>query len=288
MANVVQTQQPKFSVALKTDAYQKLINDTLGDKEVARKFVAEISSVVGNNFQLQKVEAGSILSAGLLAQTLKLSLTPSLGLCYIVPYGDKAQFQVGYKGLIQLAMRSGVFEKLGVKEVHEGEYLGMDEDGEDLFKFSHEFDQKKVVGYRAYFKLLNGFRKSFYWTVAQVKAHATKYSKAFGTGKATDLWTNNFDMMAQKTVLKLLLNRYAPLSVEMELTTAIKADQAVINDDGTYEYVDNPNQPSNQKFSGGKAKNTAKKTTAVNTDDNGEVTDVIEDDNVLGETLFGN
>ena len=264
---VQQSTQPKFSVVIKSDVYQKLINDTLGDKEVARKFVAEISTVVSNNPSLQKCDPASILSAGLLAQTLNLSLTPSLGFSYIVPYSDKAQFQIGWKGLVQLAQRSGQFEKLGVREVHKSEYLGMDEDGEDVFKFSHDYDNEEVVGYRAYFKLLNGFRKALYMTVNEVEAHAKKYSKAYGTGKTTDLWTNSFDSMACKTVLKLLLNRYAPLSVEME--KAIKADQATINNDGTYSYVDNPSfieeQPQEKK-----GKNRANNKLAVN-DETGEV-----------------
>ena len=235
--NEVAKSQPKFSVAIKSDAYQNLINNTLGDKEVARRFVAEISSVVSNNYKLAKCDAGSILSAGLLAQSLNLPLAPALGFSYLVPYGDKAQFQIGYKGLIQLGQRSGQFERLGVREVHEGEYIGQDEFGDDLFKFSHEFDDNKVVGYFAYFKLLNGFKKTMYWTVEQVKKHAKKYSKTYASTGDTNVWRDNFDTMACKTVLKLLLNRYAPLSVEMQ--KAIQADQAVINQDGSYSYVDN-------------------------------------------------
>ena len=249
MANEV-TKQPKFSIAIKGETYQKLINDTLGDPNVVRTFVAEISTVVSQNPQLQECDAGSILSAGLMAQTLKLPLSPTLGFAYILPYknkngGSKATFQVGYKGLIQLAQRNGQIERLGVREVHEGEYVGQDEFGDDLFKFSHDFDDKPIVGYFAYFQLLNGFKKTMYWTVAQCKAHAKKYSRSYGTGKATDLWTNNFDLMASKTVLKLLLGRYAPLSVELQ--TAILSDQAVIRSDGTYEYVDNTEETDDKK-----------------------------------------
>ena len=258
MANITTNTQPKFSVAIKSDAYQKLINDTLGDKEVARRFVAEITTVVSQNSQLQKCEAGSILSAGLTAQTLNLPLAPTLGFSYVVPYGNKAQFQVGWKGLVQLAQRSGQFERLGVRPVHEGEYIGQDEFGDDLFKFSHEFDNNKVVGYYAYFKLLNGFKKTLYWTVEQCEKHGRKYSKSFD-----NLWKSSFDSMAEKTVLKLLLNRYAPLSIEMQ--KAIQADQAVINEDGTYSYVDNPNYVENDQPKG-------KKTTVKNTIDIDEET----------------
>lgn len=231
-----QEQKKKFSVVIQSDTYKNLINNTLGDKEIARQFIADISTVVSNNPTLSNCQPASILSAGLMAQSLKLSLTGSLGFAYIVPYGDKAQFQIGWKGLVQLAQRSGQFKRLGVREVHEGEYIGQDNFGDDLFKFDHKFDANAVVGYFAYFELLNGFQKTMYWTKEQCEAHAKKYSRSYGSGKSTDLWKNSFDQMACKTVLKLLLNRYAPLSVDLQ--RAVLADQAIINNDGKYEYVD--------------------------------------------------
>ena len=231
----------KFSVAIRSEGYQKLINDTLGDKKVAQTFVAEISTVVSQNYQLQECDPATILSSGLMAQTLKLPLSPTLGFAYILPFKSKngmpkATFQIGYKGLIQLAQRSGQFERLGVREVHEGEYIGQDEFGDDLFKFSHDCDNNPIVGYFAYFQLLNGFKKTMYWTVEQCKSHARRYSRSYGNNKGTDLWTDNFDLMASKTVLKLLLNRYAPLSVELQ--KAVAADQSVIREDGSFDYVD--------------------------------------------------
>lgn len=239
MANIQPQAKKPFSVAIRSDMYQNLINNTLGDKEVARRFVAEISSVVANNEMLRNCDAGSIVSAALLAQTVNLSLAPSLGLAYLVPYGGKAQFQIGYKGLVQLAIRSGQFKTLGVRPVHDGEYAGQDEFGEDTFKFSHDFDDKPVVGYYAYFVLTNGFKKTLYMTVQQVNKHAKLYSKnyaKYGTG----LWKDQFDLMAEKTVLKLLLNRFAPLSIEMQ--KVIQADQAIIKEDGEYVYADNPEE----------------------------------------------
>lgn len=233
--------QVKFSVAIQNDAYKNLINRTLGDPEVARKFVAEISTVVSQNPQLQTCDAGSIISAGLLAQTVGLSLSPSLGLAYVVPYKDKAQFQVGWKGLTQLAMRSGQMAKVGTRAVHDGEWVGQDEFGDDEFRFSHEFDSKPVIGYFAYFVLTNGFKKTFYMTKEQVEQHARRYSKAYAANWSGNLWKDQFDLMAQKTVLKLLLNRYAPLSIEMQ--KVIQADQAVVKRDGSYEYVDNEPEP---------------------------------------------
>lgn len=244
-----------FSVAIRGTTYQTLINNTLGDKELARQFVADISAVVSNNYQLQNCDAKSILSAGLVASSMKLPLAPTLGFAYVVPYKNKAQFQIGWKGLVQLAQRSGQFERLGVREVHEGEWVGQDDFGEDLFKFSHEHDDKPIVGYYAYFKLVNGFVKTLYWTKEQCEAHGTKYSQAHrgdNRGGEFDNWTKMFDLMAQKTVMKQLLSKYAPLSTE--LANAIKYDQAIVNDDGSATYVDNEKEAPLDK---GKINNVA-------------------------------
>ena len=231
--------KPRFSVAIKSDAYQKLINDTLGDKEVARKFIADISTAVSTNYALAKCDAMSILSAGLQAQRLNLPLTNGLGYVYMIPYGDKAQFQLSYKSYIQLAQRSGLYERIGVKEVHDGELKGYDEFGDEIVEFNHECDNNEIIGYFAYFKLLNGFKKTLYWTKNQVEKHARRYSKSYGNGSSTDIWKEQFDLMACKTLIKQLLSKYGPLSVEMQ--TALQSDQAVIKENGTYEYVDNEN-----------------------------------------------
>jgi len=235
----------KFSVAIRSNAYQQLINNTLGDKELARQFVADISSVVSGNKKLQECDAKTILTSGLVASSLKLPLAQTLGFAYVVPYETKnggfvAQFQIGWKGLVQLAQRSGQFERLGVRPVHKGEWVGQDEFGEDLFKFSHEYDNEEVIGYYAYFKLTNGFVKTLYWTVAQCEAHGERYSQAHrgkNKGGEYDNWAKMPDLMSQKTVLKQLLSKYAPLSTELQ--KAIVLDQAVVNTDGTPVYVDN-------------------------------------------------
>lgn len=227
----------KFSLTIKTDAYKNLINDTLGDPETAKQFIADISTCVANNYALQNCDVGSVLSAGLVAQTLKLPLTQSLGFAYVIPYGNKAQFQIGWKGLVQLAQRSGQFERVGVRAVHEGEWVGMDEFGEDIFEFSHDFDSKKVIGYYAYFKLNNGFKKTLYWSLEQCLAHGKKYSKSFGSKGETNVWRDLQEQMCEKTVLKQLLSKYAPLSVELQ--KAVVFDQASVKEDGTPEYVDN-------------------------------------------------
>lgn len=242
------TNQARFSVTIQEEKYQKMINDTLGDKEVARTFVAEITSVVANNNNIAKCTTPSILGAGLLAQSLKLPLTQSLGFAYLVPYQSTnkdgqtfnvCQFQIGWKGLVQLCQRTNQFANIGVRPVHDGEWVGQDEFGEDIFKFDHKFDSNKVVGYFAYFKLLSGFKKTLYWTVEQCEAHGTKYSQAHrGKNKGSDFdnWSKMFEQMAEKTVLKQLLSKYAPMSVE--ISRAVENDQAVI-EDGTVTYVDN-------------------------------------------------
>lgn len=228
------TKKVPFSVAIRSEAYNKLINSTLQDKQTATRFIADISSVVANNPKLQSCDPATILSAGLTAQALKLPLSPALGCAYIIPYGEKAQFQIGWKAYVQLAQRSSQYETIGVREVHKGEYVGQDEFGDDMFKFSHDFDNEEIVGYFAYFKLINGFKKTLYWTKEQCEAHGHKYSKAYNAQ-----WATQFDAMAKKTVLKQLLSRYGVLSLEMQ--QAVIKDQAVVDSfTDSVDYVDNP------------------------------------------------
>lgn len=233
--------KPKFSVALQSEGYKQLINNTLGDPKVAQRFIANISSVVANNSTLQKCEPASILTAGFQAESLNLPLNQSLGYAYVVPYGDKAQFQVGYKGLIQLAIRSGQYTDIDTFTIKDGEYKGRDKNtGRPIFEFIEDdgvAESKEVIGYMATFTLLNGFTKQLYWSKEKTIKHAKQYSKSFGNGSRTDLWTNQFDLMAMKTVLKQLLSKYGLLSVELQ--QALEADQAVIDEKGNKEYVDN-------------------------------------------------
>ena len=233
--------KPKFSVALQSEGYKQLINNTLGDPKVAQRFVANISSVVANNPTLQKCEPASILTAGFQAESLNLPLNQSLGYAYVVPYGDKAQFQIGYKGLIQLAIRSGQYTDIDTFTIKDGEYKGRDKNtGRPIFEFIEDdgvAESKEVIGYMATFTLLNGFTKQLYWSKEKTVKHAKQYSKSFGNGSRTDLWSNQFDLMAMKTVLKQLLSKYGLLSVELQ--QALEADQAVIDEKGNKEYVDN-------------------------------------------------
>lgn len=228
----------KFSVAIRSDKYKELINNTLGEPNIAKRFVAEISTLVGNNSKLQECDAKTIISAGLLAQSLNLPLAPTLGFCYIIPYGGSATFQIGWKGLVQLAIRTRAYKTLGVNVVHEGEYIGRNKFGEPVIEYKEECSNKPVIGYHAYFELTNGFVKEIYWTKEMCEAHAKRYSveyKSKGTGK----WVEMFDEMSMKTVIKQLISKWGIMSTE--LMTAVEADQAVVKENGKYDYIDNDN-----------------------------------------------
>jgi recombination protein RecT len=226
-------------------------------KEKASQFIASVSSLVAGDENLKKCDNGSILRACLVAASLNLPINPNLGFAYIIPYNNNkkkvtkgengkelvvwetttvAQFQMGYKGFIQLAMRSGQFKTLHVNDVREGEITENNMlTGEIKFEWLQvNREQAKIIGYVAYMRLTNGFEKSHNMTVEELKSHGLKYSQTFkkGFGK----WKDEFDAMARKTVVKLLLSKYAPMTVEME--TAQLADQAVVKDDG-YDYTDN-------------------------------------------------
>ncbi|MEG1593781.1 MAG: recombinase RecT, partial [Oscillibacter sp.] len=181
--------KPKFSVAIQTTMYQKLVNDTLGDPERARRFVAAISSSVAVNPALQDCDAGTVLTAALLGESLNLSPSPQLGQYYMVPYWDKkrgcniAQFQLGYKGYIQLAERSGQYLDIDAFPVVDGEYKGRDRFTRrpilEFLEDDEERESRSVVGYYAYFELFNGFRKVLYWSKDKMMSHADRYSQAF-------------------------------------------------------------------------------------------------------------
>lgn len=252
MANITTTNQ-KFSIAIKSDRYIKLINDTLGDKKVALQFIADISAVVATNSSLQKCEAGSIVSGALLAHSLKLPLASAFGFAYLVPYQVydkatnskvyKAQFQMGYKGYIQLAVRTNQYRIIDATAVYKDEYKGRDPHfGTPLIEFtSKDHTAEKPIGYVAFFQTTQGFSQSIFMTASEVEAHAKRYSKAYLSEKKDSPWFNNFEAMAEKTVLKKLISKYGIMSVEYAdpLLKAIEADQAVIGMDGKKEYIDN-------------------------------------------------
>lgn len=253
MNNQLQS-KPKFSLAIQSDGYKKLINNTLGDSKRAAKFIAAISSAVAVNPSLQECDAGTILSGALLGEALGLSPSPQLAHYYLVPYkiknsdgtfSDRAQFQLGYKGYIQLAIRSGQYKDIDVIEVREGEYLGRDKlTGKHKFEFIEdevERENKSIIGYMAYFEYLNGFYKNLYWSKEKMQKHALEYSQAYASDikKKTSysFWSKDFNGMAFKTMLRQLISKWGIMSIDMQ--EALSKDMSVVREDGSYDYVDN-------------------------------------------------
>lgn len=244
----ITTQQQNMSLSelMHSPAVVGKLNEVWNSPQMANSFMSSVISVANGNPQLRKAEPMSIIGAAMVAATMQLQVIPTLGQCYIIPYGSKAQFQVGYLGLLQLCQRSGQFKKILAAPVHEGEYISGDEFDEDYVFDRKQRKSDKVIGYMAKFELLNGFTKVAYWDIDKVKAHATKFSQAFRSGFNSP-WKSDFDAMAMKTVMKSIL-KFAPKSIEMQ--NAVTFDQAVINtntsdvqdldiDAFAPEYVDN-------------------------------------------------
>lgn len=244
----VATQQNNMSLGelMHSPAVVGKLNEVWNSQQMANSFMSSVISVANGNPQLRNAEPMSIIGAAMVAATMQLQVIPTLGQCYIIPYGKKAQFQVGYLGLLQLCQRSGQFKKILAAPVHEGEYVSGDEFDEEYVFDKKQKKSDKVIGYMAKFELLNGFTKVAYWDIEKVKAHATKFSQAFRAGFNSP-WKSDFDAMAQKTVLKSIL-KFAPKSIEMQ--NAVTFDQSVINtntsdvqdldiDAFAPEYVDN-------------------------------------------------
>lgn len=237
-----QTQKPKFSLAVQTPSMQNLIRNTLGDADTAKRFIAAISSAVATTPALQECDAGSIISGALLGESLKLSHSPQIGHYYLVPFKNnregttKAQFILGYKGYIQLAIRSGCYKKLNVLEIKDGELISFDPLTEEitvnLIDDSDEREKAPTIGYYAMFEYTNGFRKAIYWSYEKMLSHADKYSKAFSREAYTKLldgqipdkdlwkyssfWYKDFDAMAKKTMLRQLIGKWGVMSVDMQ------------------------------------------------------------------------
>ena len=234
---------------LTQDAVKQQINNVIGGKD-GQRFISAIVSAVNTNPALQECTNQSILSGALLGESLKLSPSPQLGHYYLVPFNDKdkgkvAQFQLGYKGYIQLAIRSGQYKKLNVMAIKEGELEYFDPLNEDI-KVNLMIDnwdareEAQTIGYYAFFELVNGFWKAIYWSKAQMVAHALKYSpgykKDLDKGWKYTFWSKDFDGMAYKTMLRQLISKWGVMSIELQ--NAFEADQAVINEDGSKDYVD--------------------------------------------------
>ena len=230
---------------LTQEAVKNQINEVIGGKN-GQRFISSIVSAVNNNPQLAECTNQSILSGALLGESLKLSPSPQLGQYYLVPFKDKnkgmvAQFNLGYKGYIQLAIRSGQYKKLNVLAIKEGELVKFDPLNEEievnLIENEEEREKAPTTGYYAFFEYINGFKKAIYWSKSKMEAHALKYSAGYRAKKGYTFWEKDFDGMAYKTMLRQLISKWGIMSIDMQ--SAIDADTALINEDGTKVYVDN-------------------------------------------------
>lgn len=224
---------------IRSDAVQEAVRKSLNDK--APQFIASLSSLIAQNKNLALCEPKSILAACMTAASLDLPFNQSLGFAHIIPYKGVAQFQMGWRGFVQLAQRSGLYSTINVTDVREGEIAGINRlTGELNYTWCDDEKERAllpIVGYTAYFRLNNNFEKSLYMTVDELKSHAKQYSQAYKSNSSVmNPWRDNFDSMAKKTVIKLLLGRFGPMTVDMQ--QAQVADQAVISDDGE-RYIDN-------------------------------------------------
>lgn len=251
--NSLVAKKTTFSTFITSDAIKNKVNQMVAGRDGA-KFITSLISLVSNNPMLAECDHSTILSSALLGESLKLSPSPQLGQYYMVPFNDNkngrkvAQFQIGYKGYIQLAMRSGQYRDLDVIEVREGEYKGKDAfTGKPRIEFIENDNERlklPIIGYFAYFELLNGFRKSLYWTKERMEQHALTYSQAYKTdvkkGWNNSFWSKDFDAMAFKTMLRQLISKWGIMSIEFQ--NAITHDMGVIDENGNANFVDSENE----------------------------------------------
>lgn len=229
---------------------KQYLQKMLGNR--TNQFITTLATMVGSNPSLNECDRASLMGSALKAASMNLPIDQNLGFAYVIPYKNKgvaqAQFQLGYKGLIQLAQRSGQILSINAVEVKEGEFAGRDVLGEPIIEWLMEEERvnKKTIGYMAGLRLVNGFTKVIYWTVAEIEKHAERYSQAYRyakkTGQKDAIWIEGFDAMAKKTLLKALIGKYAPMTTEMQ--EAIKVDQAVVlanpdTEEETIIYADN-------------------------------------------------
>lgn len=252
VGNSLASRVPKqgLTAYLTQDAVKNQINNVIGGKNGSR-FISSIISAVQATPALQECSSPSILNAALLGESLNLSPSPQLGQYYLVPYDNRkkgvkeAQFQLGYKGYIQLALRSAQYKKLNVMAIKESELIRFDplieEIEVNLIQDEEAREEAPTIGYYAMFEYLNGFRKSMYWSRERMMAHAKKFSPGYQRdlekGSQYTFWAKNFDEMAFKTMLRQLISKWGIMSIDM--IQAVDADMAVIHEDGTKAYVEN-------------------------------------------------
>lgn len=292
--NLTKANKEKNAPITGIKGFNNLINSNLMRTKIyqmvgrtdAQEFITSITSAVNNNPALAECDSQSIISAALLGQSLHLKPSPQLGYFYMVPFNNKkkkckeAQFQIGYKGYLQLAIRTGEYVDIDAIEIREGEYKGRNRlTGKPEFEFVDDDAVREnlpIVGYMAYFEMKNGYVKRLYWSKEKMIKHADEYSQAFSLEEKqirtqsghyvkkvsyedyekgnydegtewlySSFWYKNFDEMAKKTMLRQLLSKHALLSTEMQ--KAIESDQATINEDLQPSYVDNPDVIDNEE-----------------------------------------
>lgn len=254
MTDLAKSNLAQLKGLLNAESTKKRFFEILGSKSAS--FISSIINVVNGNQALQEANPNTVLMSAAIAATLDLPINPNLGFAAIVPYKEKgqavAQFQMMWRGFVQLAQRSGQYRTLNTTEVYEGEIKR-----QNRFTGEIEFDpdgrkSDKIIGYVAYMSLLNGFEKYFYMSREECEKHAKRYSKTYQKGYGK--WKDDFDAMAKKTVLKLLISKYGIMSVDMQ--KAVEFDQSTVQGDinhieeATAEYVDNePKQIEPEKLS---------------------------------------
>lgn len=241
---VQQEQKPVTVKALfSQESVRKKFEDMLGKK--AQGFITSVLQAVAQNDKLQKADPSTVYNAAATAAVMDLPINSNLGFAYIVPYANAganrwdAQFQMGWKGFVQLAQRTGQYKTINTTEIYQNQFDGEDYiTGEVKIKNVPPAPGAPVVGFLAYFRLMNGFEKHFYWSIDKMRKHASKYSQSYKNKKG--VWfdgEDGFNEMGKKTAIKLLISKFGPLSIEMH--KAVSADQAVIEGDDQYRYVDN-------------------------------------------------
>jgi len=254
MSNIPATAKQFFQ----QDSVKRKFEELLGKRSSA--FMTSVLQIVSNNSYLQNASPQSVFNAACVAATLDLPINNNLGFAYIVPYGKDAQFQMGYRGFVQLAQRSGQFKTISASPIYAGQLV--EENPLTGFVFDFKVAKSGVpIGYAAYFELLNGFQKTLYMTTEELKQHGLRFSHTFKRGQG--LWKDDFESMALKTVLKLLLSKFAPLSVEMQ--KAVITDQGVIENPDTLDvaYQDNTEPEINHELERAKEMVTDSKITTI-------------------------
>ena len=237
LATTPQEPPKGISGLVRLPAIKGRIEEVLGER--APQFAASLVSLVSSSPQLQACSPQTVLASAMTAALLDLPINKDLGFAWIVPYRGQAQFQMGYKGFIQLGLRTGQYARMNAVVVNEEAFGGYDEVGEPVILWDKLDRTKPAMGYAFAFKLTNGFVKISYWTKEEVQAHASRYSQAFKSGKKDTPWTSHPDEMALKTVVKHTLSKWGILSIE--LRRAVVADQGVLTDvDAAPQYLDAP------------------------------------------------